>query len=547
MPPKPGLLINVMASVQKAPGQDWEQQTLAEPSIEIGPSGTLKLFKSFQAYEFNPLGMTRALTSPLAAGAAAMHQSYKISECDVRILRTLGQGASGLVQKALLPREARFAAVKKISVLEREKRHQLMNDIKALCNAPPTEGLIRFYGAYHAADRGQIAVVLEYMDGGSLADVLGRVGRVPEPELAAITAPVLRALAHLHAHHMVHRDIKPANILMSTEGEPKVSDFGISAFVDNTLAQCHTFLGTVTYMSPERLEGKPYSFPADIWALGLTLLECATGRYPYDASGGTIQLMIQLMEEEVPLPPGGGGLSPELQDFASQCMRRDPWARPTAEALLAHPWLARHGAGGAAGAGGAPPRPAADLRAFMRVMRNEAEALEDTVTLIASRLYNNLAWNHRDGDSIAAFYASDALLSLEGQKAKGKWTVAKRLQELATRLAGGGDLSLEVHHLDHQLLEGQPDMAVVQTVVGVVREGAGLPDGRQEVARFADSLTVRLVSRDVLVPGAGFSLLTHCFRWLRPPAPAHLQPPRRGGGGGGAQRWLGKLGLGRQG
>lgn len=134
---------------------------------------------------------------------------------------------------------------------------------------------------------------------------------------------------------------------MSTEGQPKVSDFGISAFMDNTIAQvsgagaasgsasmhvgrqaggepggcppvsrsgpaacgraprpprpahapppqCHTFLGTVTYMSPERLNGEPYSFPADVWALGLTLLECATGKYPYDASGGTIQLMIQV-------------------------------------------------------------------------------------------------------------------------------------------------------------------------------------------------------------------------------------------------------------
>lgn len=88
----------------------------------------------------------------------------------------MGQGASGLVQKAFLPRESRFAAVKKISVLEREKRHQLMNDIKALCHAPNMPGLIRFYGAYHAADKGQIAVVLEYMDGGSLADVLGKVG-----------------------------------------------------------------------------------------------------------------------------------------------------------------------------------------------------------------------------------------------------------------------------------------------------------------------------------------------------------------------------------
>lgn len=73
----------------------------------------------------------------------------------MRIVRTLGSGASGVVQKAFLPRESRFVAVKKISVLERDKRHQLMNDIKALCNAPLMDGLIRFFGAYHAADRGQ--------------------------------------------------------------------------------------------------------------------------------------------------------------------------------------------------------------------------------------------------------------------------------------------------------------------------------------------------------------------------------------------------------
>lgn len=266
----------------------------------------------------------------------------QISEHDVRIVRTLGSGASGVVQKAFLPRESRFVAVKKISVLERDKRHQLMNDIKALCNAPVMDGLIRFFGAYHSADRGQIAVVLEYMDGGSLADVVQRVQRIPEPVLAGITARILPALAYMHSRHMVHRDIKPANILMSTDGQPKVSDFGISAFMDNTIAQvgvvvagleavgqganvprppwcislnaarlpsadthppapahaslpqCHTFLGTVTYMSPERINGEAYSFPADIWALGLTLLECATGKYPYDASGGTIQLMIQV-------------------------------------------------------------------------------------------------------------------------------------------------------------------------------------------------------------------------------------------------------------
>lgn len=160
-------------------------------------------------------------------------------------------------------------------------------------------------------------------------------------------------------------------------------------------------------------------------------------------SGGAIQLMVQLMEEEVPLPPeeeecgeaatggrGGSGspplLSPAFRDFVRQCMAKDPWARPSAEVLLQHPWLAgaAGGSGGALGAaatGGAlaasvapaaltaAAHPRADLRALMRCMYDEGEKLEDAVTLLVARLYNNLAYNSRDDDSVAAFYASDAV------------------------------------------------------------------------------------------------------------------------------------------
>ncbi|PRW57164.1 mitogen-activated kinase kinase 3 [Chlorella sorokiniana] len=522
MPPK--LFLNVNASVREsfapaaaaaataAAADDEREPTIAAlhaPSIEIGPSGTLRLFKSFQAFEFNPLGMKRsgAETAPLASGAAALHSSYKISEHDVRIVRTLGSGASGVVQKAFLPRESRFVAIKKISVLERDKRHQLMNDIKALCNAPLMDGLIRFFGAYHAADRGQIAVVLEYMDGGSLADVVQKVERIPEPVLAGITARILPALAYMHSHRMVHRDIKPANILMSTDGQPKVSDFGISAFMDNTIAQCHTFLGTVTYMSPERINGQPYSFPADIWALGLTLLECATGKYPYDASGGTIQLMIQLMEEECPLPPEEEGqLSPELRDFVAQCMRRDPWARPTAEQLLQHPFVLQRG------------RPAPDLRAFMRgCMYNAAEKLEDAVAVLTSRYYNNLSYNYRDSDSIAAYYASDAVLTYCGEKLKGRYTIAKHFHGLMKQASALGDVVLTVEHLDHQLLAGETDTVLIQTRVLVVNEAPAGPGSDPEtLGSFTDSICVRLASLDNMLPGSGFAIHSHMFRWHKP-------------------------------
>jgi serine/threonine protein kinase len=171
----------------------------------------------------------------------------------------------------------------------------MLNDVKALCDAKAVPGLISFCGAYHNPDSGQISIVLEYMDGGSIADVVARVGHIPENVLSRLTARILTGLTYLHKHkHMVHRDIKPANILINLEGEPKITDFGISAFINSTMGQCNTFLGTVTYMSPERINNERYSFSADIWSLGLVLVECATGKYPYDNSGGPLQLMLQV-------------------------------------------------------------------------------------------------------------------------------------------------------------------------------------------------------------------------------------------------------------
>jgi serine/threonine protein kinase len=113
-----------------------------------------------------------------------------------------------------------------------------MNDVKALCDAPPNiPGLVQFLGAYHVPESGQVSIVLDYMDGGSLGDVLQKVKKIPENVLSKVTASVLHGLAHLHRKsHMVHRDIKPANILVNLDGEPKITDFGISAFIDNTLA-----------------------------------------------------------------------------------------------------------------------------------------------------------------------------------------------------------------------------------------------------------------------------------------------------------------------
>ena len=117
----------------------------------------------------------------------------------------------------------------------------------------------------------------------------------------------------------VHRDLKPANVLLSKLGAVKISDFGLSRPLDNTVAFANTFVGTTCYMSPERLSGDAYSYPADVWSLGLILLELATGRYPYEQPHATtsyLALYMAIMNS----PP------PTLSPCTGEPARRRPLA-----------------------------------------------------------------------------------------------------------------------------------------------------------------------------------------------------------------------------
>jgi len=191
--------------------------------------------------------------------------------------------------------------------------------------------LVKFHGSY--IDEGRVFVAMELMDLGSIETITKVLKERPpepkmnlkkkapfisEPILAKISQQVLSGLLYLHkCKKQVHRDIKPDNILINSRGEAKLSDFGISKELEKTAALCETFVGTMAYMSPERVEGegKKYSYPSDVWSFGLVLYEMATGLSAYPKNVAQFEILCFIKNNPSPTLPNDGSFSKEFCDF----------------------------------------------------------------------------------------------------------------------------------------------------------------------------------------------------------------------------------------
>ena len=158
--------------------------------------------------------------------------------------------------------------------------------------------LVRLLDAGTIGDRAYL--VMTFVDGPTLAARL-RDGPPPPTEVAVIGAAVASALAYIHERGIVHRDIKPANILMGADGRVQLGDFGVAQMADaSTLTLAGTTLGTVSYMAPEQLEHHQVGPAADVWSLGLVLLEALTGRRVYE--GSPSEVVARRLADPVPIP-----------------------------------------------------------------------------------------------------------------------------------------------------------------------------------------------------------------------------------------------------
>lgn len=274
----------------------------------------------------------------------------------------IGRGSTGYVQRAIHAPSGTQLALKVVNLFDKSKRGQVVKEIQALYNCD-CEAVVTFHGAFYRD--GAIIIVLEHMDVGPL-DGLYRalqgsgcsgVG-LPEHVIAGIAFQLVWALAYLRVDRRVHRDIKPSNVLLDSSGHVKLSDMGLSSELRQSIAAAATMVGTLRYMSPERIRGEHYGFPADVWALGMVLVEAASGGrnpfFPGDAGSGTApsptylevaETILSSPEPKLPpviAGPGGTPVPPSraFRDFVETCcLRKDPAARLPPNVLLEAPFF----------------------------------------------------------------------------------------------------------------------------------------------------------------------------------------------------------------
>jgi len=316
--------------------------------LDLGTDGVPRSFSSNWSIDWG--GTLRHRDSDLrispTKGVRCGGHHYQLSPDDLVLEGEegcLGRGACGAVSRGKLQTTGQEVAVKSIRASNSGLREQLLHEIQGLVKAEGCKFLVQWFAGLAAVDGSDMVhVVLEFMDLGSLADLSQRCSVVLPENLACITVQTVLGLNHLHSREVLHRDIKLQNILHNKVGEVKLTDFGISRSLgqskgaDEVMAA--TFVGTATYMSPERYLGDEYSYPSDIWSIGLVVHELAVGRHPFADFRSFTALWEVLCECQEPRLPQGEHPA-VLCDFAAQCLCQTASERLDCQKLLSHPFI----------------------------------------------------------------------------------------------------------------------------------------------------------------------------------------------------------------
>nr|AAI70022.1 Serine/threonine kinase 10 (polo-like kinase kinase 1) [Xenopus laevis] len=257
------------------------------------------------------------------------------------IIGELGDGAFGKVYKAKNRETGILAAAKVIETKNEEELEDYMVEIEILatCNH---HFIVKLLGAFYW--EGKLWIMIEFCPGGAVDAVMLELDRgLKEPEIKTICRQMLEALAYLHSMKIIHRDLKAGNVLLTLDGDIKLADFGVSAKNVKTLQRRDSFIGTPYWMAPEvvmceTMKDAPYDYKADIWSLGITLIEMAQIEPPHHELN-PMRVLLKIAKSEPPTLSSLSQWSPEFHSFLKTALDKNPETRPSAAQLLEHPFV----------------------------------------------------------------------------------------------------------------------------------------------------------------------------------------------------------------
>jgi len=263
----------------------------------------------------------------------------------------LGEGSFGVVYRARVKSTNSTVAVKIIhNKGGNSETDKIMMEIDILsrCNSPFIVGYYECFIKPPAKrlDQSEMWIIMEYCEGGSILDFIESCGGLHsysegEEVIRAVCASIVLGLEYLHGvANVCHRDIKCGNVLLTNDGHVKLADFGVAAELSNTLNKRKTVVGSPFWMAPEVIEESHYDGRADVWSLGITVIEMAEEEPPH-ANLHPMRAIFVIPQKPAPTLADPDNWGPEMLDFIRCCCKKDPVQRHDSALLASHPFIKR--------------------------------------------------------------------------------------------------------------------------------------------------------------------------------------------------------------
>jgi serine/threonine-protein kinase len=242
------------------------------------------------------------------------------------VIDEIGDGAMGRVYRAWDPAVKRAVAIKtvKTEYLTRDTADEYLKRFRREAQAA---GGLNHPAVVRVFDLGEDHLVMEYVEGRTLQQEIRDRGTLGPEETLRILGPVAEAVDHAHGAGIVHRDIKPANIMIQTDGQPKLMDFGVARIEASVMTTAGQILGSPSYMSPEQIAGENVTSRSDVYSLAVVAYEMLTGQSPFQ--GNTITQVIYRVMHEQAAPPRrlNAALPPRYDEVFAQALAKNPSVR----------------------------------------------------------------------------------------------------------------------------------------------------------------------------------------------------------------------------